>query len=272
MLGVSPAQMAPVTEEEVKILIAQGTKFGVFEEEEQELVERVFRLGDRRVSGLMTHRTDIEWLDLDDPPEASVRKITDSIHSRFPLCQGNIDNVLGVVQARDLLARSLAGEPINLKASLHPPMFVPESMPALKLLEQFKDSLQHMALVIDEYGGIQGLVTINDVLEAIVGDIRQMGEETEPRVLRREDGSWLLDGTLPFDEVKDILGIGDLPLEGEGHFETLGGFMMAFLGRIPSTTDHFELGGMRFEVIDMDGLRVDKVLVALVQPVDSKPR
>jgi putative hemolysin len=148
-------------------------------------------------------------------------------------------------------------------------LFVPESMPALKLLERFKRSRPHMALVIDEYGGIQGLVTINDVLEAIVGDIPEMGEIFEPKITQREDGSWLLDGSLPFDEVKEAFRIAELPWEEEGHFDTLGGFVMAFLGRIPSVSDHFEWNGLRFEVVDMDGLRVDKVLVVPTQKASS---
>ena len=255
----------PVTEEEIKVLIQRGTKAGMFEEVEQDMVERVFRLGDRRVGALMTPRTEIVWLDLDDSPEENQRKITENVYSRFPVCQGSLDNVLGVVQARDLLAHSLAGQRVDLKASLRQPLFVPESMRALKVIESFKQSGLPIAMVIDEYGGIQGLVTLNDILEAIVGDIPSIDEPAEPQAVQRADGSWLLDGMLPVDELKEIFRIGKLPREEKGYYHTLSGFVMMHLGGIPSAGDHFEWGGLRFEVMDMDGHRVDKVLVVPVQ-------
>jgi putative hemolysin len=209
----------------------------------------------------MKHRTDIVWLDIDEPVEDILQKVTSSAHSRFPVARESLDNVHGVVRAKDLLSRHLSAEPIELKTMLQPPLFVPENMPALQVLERFKESRSHIALVIDEYGGVQGLVTTYDVLEAIVGDIPLKGEIFEPEVVQRQDGSWLLDGILPIDEFKEIFDIKALPGEYEGHFETLGGFVMKFLGRIPTAADAFTWRGIRFEVVDMDGLRVDKVLV-----------
>jgi putative hemolysin len=159
------------------------------------------------------------------------------------------------------MAQSLSGTPLDLQKLMTPPLFVPENLPALRLLELFKRSRPHLALVVDEYGGIQGLVTLNDLLESIVGDIPSSGQPPTPQAIQREDGSWLLDGMLPIDELKDWLKIGKLPGDDAGHFQTLGGFMMMQMGRIPSAAEYFEWGGFRFEVMDMDGKRVDKVLV-----------
>lgn len=268
LLDVRPAPEPPITEEEIKVLIEQGTQAGIFEEAEQDMVEAVFRLGDRQVGVLMTPRTEIVWLDLDDPPEEIQRRITTTVHARFPVVQGTLDHVLGIVHAKDLLARSLEGEPFDLKACLRQPLYVPESMRALKVLELFKQSGTHMAMVIDEYGGIQGLVTLNDILEAIVGDIPSSDEAAEPPVIQREDGSWLLDGMLPVDEFKELFHLAQLPEEERGGYQTLGGLVMAHLGRIPTSADHFEWGGLRLEVVDMDGHRVDKVLVI---PLETSP-
>jgi putative hemolysin len=224
-------------------------------------VESVLLLDERRVASLMTPRPEIAWLDIDDPPEEIRRKLIASPYSRFPVCQGSLDNVLGEIEARDLLARSLCGEPFDLRAMLRKPLYVPETMPALKVLEAFKKSGTQIALVVDEYGSIQGLVTLKDILEAIVGDIPSAEELAEPQAVQREDGSWLLDGMLPIEEFKELLGIDELPGEGQGLYQTVAGFVIAQLGRIPVAADHFEWGGLRFEVMDMDGNRVDKVLV-----------
>jgi putative hemolysin len=261
VLGIRPSSEPLVTEEEIKVLIEQGTEAGTFEVAEQDMVQRVFRLGDRRVNGLMTPRLEIVWLDLDDSPEENQRKMTGSIHARFPVCQGSLDTVLGIVQVIDLLAPSLAGQPIDLTASLQPPLFVPENMLALKVLELFKQSGTHTALVVDEYGVIQGLVTLNDILEAIVGDIPSVEELADPQAVQREDGSWLLDGMLPVEDFFELFEIEELPEEQQGNYQTLGGFVITHLGRIPAAADHFEWGRLRFEVMDMDGNRVDKVLV-----------
>jgi putative hemolysin len=260
-LGMRPSTEPLVTEEEIRALIEQGTQAGMFEEAEQEMVERVFRLGDRRVSAVMTPRTEIVWLDREASALEIRRTITESVHSRFLVADGSLDNVLGVVHAKDLLAHILGEQVVNLEATLQQPLYVPESMRALKVLELFKQSGTHIALVIDEYGGIQGLVTPSDILEAIVGDLPEAGEQVEPLAVQREDGSWLLDGMLPVDEFKDLFDLGELPGEDQGIYQTLAGFVVMQLGRIPAATDYFVWEELKIEVVDMDGNRVDKVLV-----------
>lgn len=265
ILGIGPSTEPQVTEEEIKVLIEQGTEAGMFEEAEQDMVERVFRLGDRPVSALMTPRPDIVWLDLEDSPEENRKKMMDSANSRFPVCQGGLDNVLGIIPVTDLLARSLSGEALDLTVSLRQPVFVPESTRGLKVLELFKQTGIHMALVVDEYGVIQGLVTLNDILVEIVGDVPSADELDDPQAVQRADGSWLLDGMLPVDEFFKIFAVNDFQGEHRGSYQTLGGFVITHLGRIPNAADHFEWYGMRFEVMDMDGNRVDKVLVVPAQ-------
>jgi len=259
ILGIRPVSEPPVTEEEINILIEQGMKAGTFEEAERDMVEHVFRLGDLRAGALMTPRTEIVWLDIDDPPEETRRKIADSGHSRFPVGQGSLDNILGIVQIKDMLGRNMAGKSPDLKASLRRPLFVPESTHTLKVLELFKQSGIHVSLVVDEYGSVQGLVTLKDILEEIVGDIPSVEDLEEPLAVQREDGSWLLDGMLLVDDFKEIFSIKELP--GEGIYQTLGGFVLMHMGRIPAVGNHFEWSGLRFEVVDMDKNRIDKVLV-----------
>lgn len=261
LIHARPSSEPGVTEEEINILIEQGTESGLFAAAEQEMVEGVFRLGDLRVDALVTPRTGIVWLDVNDPPDETRRKIVENGHSRYPVAQDDLDNLLGVVQSHDLLARTLAGQPLDLRAALRPPVFVPEGTPALQVLEVFREAGMHLALVIDEYGGVQGLVTLDDVLEAVVGEIPEAGERPEPAALQREDGSWLCDGMLPIAEFKEIFLIAALPKEDRGYYRTLGGFVMTHTGRIPGVGDRFEWNGLSFEVVDMDGLRVDKVLV-----------
>lgn len=261
VLGITASTEPQVTEEEIKILIEQGTEAGTFEEAEQDMVERVFRLGDRPVSYLMTPRPDIVWLDLDDSPEENRQKMVDSAYSRYPVCQGGLDNVLGVIPVTDLLARSFRGEPLDLTVGLRQPIFVPESTRGLKVLELFKQTITHMALVVDEYGVIQGLVTLNDIMSEIVGDVPSTDGQDHPQAVQREDGSWLLDGMLPVEEFLELFGMEEWESEERGSYQTLGGFVITHLGRIPTAADHFEWQGMRIEVMDMDGNRVDKVLV-----------
>ena len=269
LLGIPASTEPQVTEEEIKVLIEQGTEAGTFEEAEQDMVERVFRLGDRPVSALMTPRPDIVWLDLDESPETNQKKVLDSVHSRFPVCQGGLDNVFGFVHVTDLLTRCLASQPLDLTVSLRQPLFVPESTRGLKVLELFKQTGTHMAMVVDEYGVIQGVVTLNDILVEIVGDMPSIDQPEDPQAVQREDGSWLLDGMLPVEEFFELFGIEELPREQRGNYHTLGGFVITHLGRIPTAADHFEWSGMRVEVMDMDGNRVDKVLVMPVEKTDS---
>jgi len=272
ILGIVPSTDPQVTEEEIKVLIEQGTEAGTFEEAEQDMVERVFRLGDRRVNALMTPRPDIVWLDLEDSPEENRQKMLDSAHSRFPVCQGGLDNVIGLIHVTDLLSRSLSGQSLDLTAQLRRPLFVPESTRGLKVLELFKQFSNHVALVVDEYGVIQGLVTLNDILVELVGDIPSVEDEDEPQAVQREDGSWLLDGMLPVEEFFELFKIEELSTEHKGSYHTMGGFVITNLGKIPTAADHFEWNGLRVEVVDMDGNRVDKVLVMPVSKEVDQPQ
>ncbi|MGV0023989.1 hemolysin family protein [Phormidesmis priestleyi] len=274
ILGVRPSDEPQVTEEEIRVMIEQGTEAGMFEQAEEDIMKRVFRLGDRRISALMTPRLDIIWLDLEDSAEENRRAMMESSHSRFPVCHGGLDNLLGVVQVYDLLVKSWSGQELDLTSSLQSPVFVPESTRALKVLELFKQSGTQIAFVVDEYGVIQGLVTFTDVLQAIVGDIPSIEELEEPQAVQREDGSWLLDGMLPIYQFKEILNLEDEELPGEqrGTYQTLGGFVVMHLGRIPAPADHFEWSTMRFEVMDMDGNRVDKVLVMVDEKAGGRSR
>ncbi|MFN8402499.1 MAG: hemolysin family protein [Anaerolineales bacterium] len=260
ILGVKINEEPPVTEEEIQMLIDQGTQAGVFEEAEHDMVEGVFSLDDSRVYSLMTPRTNIVYLDINDSMEEIRQKIGESEYSRFPVRQGTLDTILGIVKARDLLMKSLSGEEIRLKDIIKPAFFIPETMFASRALEVFKEKGTQILLVIDEFGGLQGLITINDVLEEIVGQM----EQEEPQATQRQDGSWLLDGMLEVDEFKEIFKVHALPHEDE--YETLSGFVMMSLGRVPMSADHFEWHGLRFEVIDMDGRRVDKILVTTLPP------
>lgn len=258
VLRVKPSVEHPVTEEEIRVLIDEGAKAGVFEEAESDMVESVFLLGERRINSMMVPRTEVAALYTDDTVEEIRSKIMESGHSSFPLCEDSLDEVIGVVYAKDMLHRCLANQPLDLKASMKEPLFIPETMPALKALELFKKSGKHMALIIDEYGGLQGLVTIHDIMESVVGEISQIDS---PKALQREDGSWLVDGMMPIDEFKDILEIDSLPEEDSGMFQTLGGFVMTHMHRIPSAGNKFTADDYTYEVVDMDGMRVDKVLV-----------
>ena len=265
ILGSRPAPTPPVTEEEIKAMMKQGTEAGVFEKEEQQLVSNVFRLDQRRIGSIMMPRGDVIYLDVEDSFDDTRRKILDSAHSVMPVCRDGIADVLGVVHAKDLLRRSLSGEPFDLLSSLKTPLYIPETSTAMKLLEMFKKSGRHVAFVVDEYGDVQGLVTINDVLESIVGEIPSEGEPADPLAVRREDGSWLLDGILPVDKFRELFPEMGLPEEESGTYHTLSGFILMRLGRIPAVADHFSWHGWRFEVVDMDGNRIDKVLASPAQ-------
>lgn len=269
LFGTRRPQQSPVTEDELRIMIRLGTQAGVFEPYEQLMMERVLKLGDRPVSNLMTPRMEIVWIDPEDSPEEILQKVMESGFSQFPVAPGNLDNVIGLVTAKDLLTQKLTGRTVDPKSILRPALFVPENTSALRVLETFKANRSHVGLVIDEYGGFEGLITLDDILEAISGDIPLPHEEEEPDVVQREDGSWLLDGMLLLDELKELLKIRELPFDEDGSYQTLGGLVTAVLGRIPTAGDHFEWNGFRFEVADMDGRRVDKVIIAPI--ADTAP-
>lgn len=262
LLKIRPSSEPSVTEEEVKLLIQQGTEAGTFEAAEQEMLERVIHLGDRRVSSIMTPRPEIMWLDLEDSVQENHQQLLSTNHSRFPVCQGSLDEVLGIVQVNELLSRSLQNQPFDLGVCLEQPLYIPEGTKALKVLEFFKQSGTHLALVVDEYGVVQGLVTLNDIMEAIVGDLPTEDEEEDPSAVQREDGSWLVDGTISIERFKEMFGFNEFPITDRGSYHTLAGFVVSFLGHIPTAAEHFSCGGFRFEVMDMDGNRVDKVLVS----------
>lgn len=252
-----------ITEDEIKVFIEQGREIGVIEDAEKDMVSGVFRLGDRRVESLMTPRTELVWIDIEDAPEVIVKKLIDSPYSRIPVGKGDLDEVLGVIYIKDLLGIDIQSPGFDLESHIKPAIFFPENTAALQALEIFRNSGVHNALVIDEYGGTQGMVTLYDVLEAIVGDIAQDSEDTEQDAIQRSDGSWLFDGLIGIDELKEILEISNLPEEDKAGYRTLSGFIMYQLGSIPKSGQVFDWGNLRFEVVDMDGRRVDKVLVSL---------
>lgn len=269
LFGKKFDEQTSVTEEDVRTLVRQGTAAGVFEESEQDMVEAVFQLGDKSARALMTPRTQIVWLDVNDSIEQIGAKLADSGHSRFPVCAGSLEDVVGIVQAKDLLASFLTGKNVDLKASMQQPPFVPRTMTALQVLDHIKKSSSHIVLVVNEYGGIEGLLTHHDLLEAIAGDMPLGKTPAEPKAVQRKDGSWLLDGMLSVDEFKDIFKLENLPGEKKDTFQTLGGFIFTQMGRVPSVSEHFEWNGLRFDVVDMDGKRIDKVLVSSMQGKDS---
>ncbi len=258
LFGFPPSRPHPVSEEEIKVMIDQGIEHGMFAQAERDMIEGVFTLGDQRVNELMTPRADIVWLDVEESMEVRNKRITESGHSRFPVCRGGLDTVLGVVRAKDILDCMLAEKSCDLVEYARPPLYVPENALALKVIETFKKERRHAALAVDEYGIVQGLITISDIVVSVVGDIPSTGKAEEPMAVKRADGSWLLDGLLPLDRFKELFGLGDLPQEGS--YQTLGGFVMAQLGRIPSPADFFDWGGLRLEVLDMAGNRILKVL------------
>ncbi|MGH7125189.1 MAG: hemolysin family protein, partial [Stellaceae bacterium] len=250
-----------VTEEEITVMLREGTAAGRFHAVETAIVQMAFRLGDRRVAGLMTPRTQVEWIDLTDPVEEQRRRVEVSDYSRFPVVEGNTAHVLGVVQVKDVLGQVLGDKPFDVRAIVRRPLYIPNTLTALRALEILKKSGEPMALVVDEYGAFEGVVTLHDILQALVGDIAEPGGGEDAPVVKRQDGSWLVDGMVPIHEVKDLTGLANLPDEDTGEFHTLGGFLMAQMNRIPSVADHVTLDGFRFEVVAMDGRRVDRVLV-----------
>lgn len=263
-VGAKPPDEPPVTEEEVKVMIGQGAQYGVFEESEREMVENVFQLSDMRAGALMTPRVQIEWLDLEDSANQNLNIFAAGRYSCFPVARGSLDAIVGVVFTKDLLAEHVAGRDIDLELAAREPIYVPRSMPALKVLEAFREKKMTIALVIDEFGGIDGLVTLNDIMQHIVGGIALGEEADEEAAVRREDGSWLLDGMMVIEDFKELFGFKVLPEEERANFHTLGGFVVSYLGYIPQVGAVFSWGGLRFEVLDMDRTRVDKVLVLVL--------
>lgn len=261
LLGSRPSAEPVVSVEEIRLLMEQGTRAGIFEQAEQTLVKNVLRLDERVVASLMTPRLEIVFLDLDDPLEQNMRKIAESRFSRYPVCRDGLDHVIGMVHTKEILGRELSGQTFDIASAVQEPLFVPETATGIQLLETFRQARIHAALVVDEYGEILGIVTLNDVLSAIVGEISSAEDREPSMVVQRADGSWLIDGMLDARDLKELLTLDELPHENDADYHTLGGLMMALAGRIPQVADHFDWRGYRFEVVDMDGNRVDRVLV-----------
>jgi len=269
LFGTRDSSSQAVTEEEIRALIEEGSESGVIDAQERTMVRNVFRLDDRQIASLMTPRNDIVYLDLEDAPEENMKKVVDSEHSRFPVVRGGLREVAGVIGARQLLQQLARGEKPNFAATLQPPVYVPESLTGMELLANFRSTSAHMAVVVDEYGEIQGLVTPHDLLEAIAGEFKTPSVD-DAWAIQRHDGSWLLDGLIPVPELKDRLNVATVPEEELGRYNTLSGMVMLLLGRIPRTGEYVDWANWRFEIVDMDGRRIDKVLAAaLPKPPDE---
>lgn len=268
VMGKSGASESAVTEEDIHALLIQGSRAGVIEQHEHEMVRNIFRLDDRQIASLMTPRSEVVFLDVDAPFDEELHRLIASDHSRFPVCRGGLDEVLGVITAKRLLKQNLSGAPADITGVVLPPVYVPETLTGMKLLEEFRQSGVQMVFVVDEYGEVLGLVTVQDLLEALAGEFRPRDAE-DVWVVAREDGSMLLDGLLPVPELKDRLGFRNVPEEDRGRYHTLGGMMMWLIGRVPHTGDVTEWEGWRLEVVDLDRNRVDKVLATRLPPVDD---
>ena len=260
-LGLKPSDEPPVTEEEVRVLLEQGRLHGVFNVGEQKMIENVFELDDLRVSEIMTPRTKITWLDVNDPLYKHLEVIAEKQYSCYVVAEEDLEHVLGVVYTKRFLADVLGATGASMRSSVQQPLYVPEGMYTQKLLDMFKDTRIKVALVMDEFGGLAGMVTLRDIIEHLVGDLPSYDEEFKQEIVEREDGSWLVDGLLPISEFKDFLDLDELPLEEKTGFNTVAGFVVTNIGHIPTAGNYFLWNGYRFEVVDMDGTRIDKILV-----------
>jgi putative hemolysin len=265
LLGVREDATRPVTEEEIAASLEEGLDAGVIEEQEHQMVRNVFRLDERQIGSMMIPRAEIVWLDADAPAAELIAQVSAAGHTRFPVCRGSLDDVLGVLATQRLVAPLARGEQADVAALIEPPVFVPETLSGMELLEHFRRSNADMVFVVDEYGAVQGVISERDLLEAITGEFTAPTGE-DAWAVERKDGSWLMDGLIPVPELKDRLEIKELPDEDRGRYNTLAGMIMLLLGRLPRATDAVQWEGWRFEVVDMDGKRIDKVLVARTEP------
>jgi putative hemolysin len=262
-IGAKPSTEAPVTDDEINVLMEQGAEAGVFHESEQAIVSNVLRLDEQRIAAIMTHRNDIYALDLDAPEEEIRTCLSESPYTRIVVCRDGLEHIAGILRTVDLLKLALAGQKLDIEPYLRPPLYVPEGVTTTHLLESFRKARQQCALIVDEYGEIQGMVTLTDVLASIVGDLPSSDTEEPEEIVRRDENSWLIDGSVTTERFKSALELeDDLPGEDENAYNTLGGLVMYTLGRIPAVADVLEIMGFRFEVVDMDKTRVDKVLVS----------
>ncbi len=270
LLGMRAQEGPSVTEEEIHAMLQEGSEAGVIEQSEREMVRNVFRLDDRQVGSLMIPRADIVYLDVEQAIEDNLQLVAESDHTRFPVCRGGLQDVVGIVSTKQLFNQSLKGGPTDLRRLVQPPVFVPETLTGMDLLDHFRASGTQMVIVVDEYGEVQGLVTLQDVLEAVTGEFKPRTQE-EAWAVPREDGSWLLDGLIPVPELKDRLGLKTVPEEDKGRYHTLSGLVMWLLGRLPQTGDIAEWENWRLEVVDLDGKRVDKVLASRLPEPEPPP-
>ena len=259
LFGIGRHKQATVTEDEIEAILEEGSLAGLIEQQEREMVKNVFRLDERQLGELMVPRSDIVYVNLQATDAENLEKIAESVHSRIPVCDGGLDQIVGVLTAKYVLAGVARGGKLSLRDNLKEPLFVPETLTGMDLLERFKRSGTHIAFVVDEYGELEGLVTLQDILDSLVGDVGQEHQE-EQMAVQREDGSWLLDGALPIPELKDLLGLESVPEEDKGRYYTLSGMILLILERIPNTGDSVSWESWTLEVIDMDGKRIDKVL------------
>ena len=261
LMGIRGGPSRSVTEEEIAASLEEGLDAGVIEAQEHQMVRNVFRLDDRQVGSMMIPRGEIVWLEAAAPAEEVLRVIAADEHSRYPVCRGGLDDVVGVVSAQSLLQQAIGGAGLDITERLQPAVFAPETLSGMELLDQFRASSAQLVFVVDEYGEVQGMITVRDVLEAITGEFTTPSDDAW--AVQRDDGSWLFDGLIPVPELKDRLELKDLPEEGRGRYNTLAGMIMLLLGRLPNTTDKVEWEGWRFEVVDLDRKRIDKVLATL---------
>jgi len=268
LLGRRQSSQQGVIEEEIHALLQEGSESGAIEQQEREMVRNVFRLDDRPVESLMTPRADIVYLDTTLPLQENLRRVAESEHVRFPVCQNGLDEVLGILNAKQLLDALLAGASPSLTESLQPAVFMPERLSGLDLLQQFRASDTHLVLVIDEYGEINGLATLQDVLETLTGEFKPRRQE-EAWAVQRADGSWILDGLIPIPELKDRLGLKSVPEEGRARYHTLSGLVMWLSGRLPQTGDVMTWENWKLEVVDLDGKRIDKILATPIPPAEA---
>ena len=268
LMGIKGGPSRSVTEEEIAASLEEGLDAGVIEAQEHQMVRNVFRLDDRQVGSMMIPRAEIVWLDALATADDTLKVISTEEHSRYPVCRGGLGEVLGLVSAQSLLQQSMQGRALDVMERLEPPVFVPETLSGMELLDHFRASTAQLVFVVDEYGEVQGIITVRDVLEAITGEFATPSEE-DSWAVRRDDGSWLFDGLIPVPELKDRLDLKELPEEDRGRYNTLAGMVMLLLGRLPRTTDTVEWEGWRFEVVDLDGKRVDKVLATALPNADK---
>ena len=266
LMGNPPQAMPSVTEEEIHAMLEEGSEAGVIEQQEHEMVRNVFRLDDRQLGSLMVPRADIVFLDVSKPLDENILRVTESEHSRFPVCNGGLQSLIGVVNAKQLLAKTLKGRLTEFTSQLQPCVYVPETLTGMELLDHFRTSGTQMVFVVDEYGEIQGLVTLQDMLEAVTGEFVPRNLE-DSWAVQREDGSWLLDGLIPVPELKDTLELKNVPEEDKGLYHTLSGLMMWLLGRMPRTGDIMTWESWNLEIVDLDGQRIDKVLASKISEV-----